>query len=120
MFKIFNKNNHFFGLGIEKFAMIIFLCKGYQIVAWRYKTPFGEIDLVVKKSNILVFVEVKSTYRILFNPENAFRQNQIKRFFNAVEFFVKNNLQFVNLPRRFDLFEFKGFFSYKHHLNFIS
>jgi len=120
MFKIVNKNNHFFGLGIEKLAIIIFLCKGYQIVAWRYKTPFGEIDLVIKKSNILIFVEVKSTHRNLFNPEIAFRQNQIKRFFNAIEYFVKINIQFANMARRLDLFEYKGNFSYKHHLNFIS
>lgn len=120
MSKIFSKNNHLFGIGIEKFAMIIFLVKGYQIIAWRYKTPFGEIDLIAKKSNILIFVEVKSTYHNLFNLENSFRQNQIKRFFNAVDYFVKNNPQFINWHRRLDLFEFKGYFSYKHHLNFIS
>ena len=120
MFKNVKKNNHFFGLSIEKLALVILFCKGYQILAWRYKTPFGEIDIVVKKANTLIFIEVKSTHHNFLNPEIAFREKQIKRFFNAIEFFVKNNIQFNNLARRLDLIEFKGYFCYKHHYNFIS
>lgn len=34
--------------------------KGYKIVEQNYKTKYAEIDLVVKKKNELVFVEVRT------------------------------------------------------------
>jgi putative endonuclease len=33
--------------------------KGYAVVARRYKTPVGEIDLVALKGKRLAFIEVK-------------------------------------------------------------
>ena len=33
--------------------------RGYEILCKRYKTKFGEIDLIVQKDNIICFVEVK-------------------------------------------------------------
>lgn len=34
--------------------------KGYQILEKRYKTPVGEIDILARKKNYLVAIEVKS------------------------------------------------------------
>lgn len=48
------------GLWAECQAAVYLWCKGYRILAWRYKTPLGEIDLVVRKKSVLVFVEVKA------------------------------------------------------------
>ena len=39
--------------------MLLLRLKGYRIVARRYKTPVGEIDLVALKGKRLAFVEVK-------------------------------------------------------------
>ncbi|MDQ4127415.1 MAG: YraN family protein [Actinomycetota bacterium] len=33
--------------------------RGYELVERNYRTPYGEIDLIVRKDNTLVFVEVK-------------------------------------------------------------
>lgn len=33
---------------------------GYKIVEKNYKNKFGEIDLIVKKDNMLSFIEVKT------------------------------------------------------------
>ncbi len=33
--------------------------KHYQLVAWNYRSRFGEIDLIARNRNYLVFVEVK-------------------------------------------------------------
>ncbi|MFW5833612.1 MAG: YraN family protein, partial [Pseudomonadota bacterium] len=33
--------------------------KGFRILACRYRTPVGEIDLVARRGRLLVFVEVK-------------------------------------------------------------
>ena len=35
--------------------------KGYQIVTRNFRTRFGEIDLIAKQKNTLVFVEVKTS-----------------------------------------------------------
>jgi len=34
--------------------------RGYEIVARNARTPYGEIDIVAKKDDILIFVEVKT------------------------------------------------------------
>lgn len=34
--------------------------KGYRVLAKRVRTPFGEVDLVIRRGTTLVFVEVKA------------------------------------------------------------
>jgi putative endonuclease len=36
------------------------IAKGYRILARRFKTPLGEIDIVARRRRALVFVEVKA------------------------------------------------------------
>jgi putative endonuclease len=43
----------------ETVAALLFRLKGHRIVARRYRSPVGEINPVVQKSNRLVFVESK-------------------------------------------------------------
>jgi putative endonuclease len=47
------------GLRAEIAAASLLLAKGYRILARRYKTPLGEIDLIVKRGRLVAFVEVK-------------------------------------------------------------
>ncbi len=47
------------GLLAETLAALLLRLKGHRIVARRYKTPVGEIDLVALKGRRLAFVEVK-------------------------------------------------------------
>jgi len=47
------------GVFAETLAALLFRLKGYRIVASRYRTPVGEIDLVALKGKRLAFVEVK-------------------------------------------------------------
>ncbi|KKQ62221.1 MAG: TIGR00252 family protein [Parcubacteria group bacterium GW2011_GWE2_38_18] len=44
----------------EKIAKDFLLKRGYEIISNNIKASFKEIDLIVKKENILVFVEVKT------------------------------------------------------------
>lgn len=48
------------GLSAESRAAMWLMVKGYRIVARRWKTPFGEIDIVARRRRTLVFVEVKA------------------------------------------------------------
>ena len=49
-----------FGLSAESRATACLLLKGYRILARRFKTPVGEIDIVARRRSTLVFVEVKA------------------------------------------------------------
>ncbi|MEB2844871.1 YraN family protein [Rhizobiales bacterium RZME27] len=44
----------------EYLAAAFLLLKGYRILAMRYKTKSGEIDLIARKRNLVAFVEVKA------------------------------------------------------------
>jgi putative endonuclease len=48
------------GIEAEKAAANWLRLKGYKILENRYKTKFGEIDLIVSKNNVIAFVEVKA------------------------------------------------------------
>jgi putative endonuclease len=41
-------------------AAILLILKGYRLIGRRLKTPVGEIDLLMRKGDALVFVEVKA------------------------------------------------------------
>ena len=47
------------GLFAETLAALLLRLKGHRVVARRYKTPVGEIDLVALKGKRLAFIEVK-------------------------------------------------------------
>ncbi|HEY1096810.1 MAG TPA: YraN family protein [Alphaproteobacteria bacterium] len=48
------------GRWAELYAAVYLWCRGYKILAWRYKTKLGEIDLVARRGPMLVFIEVKA------------------------------------------------------------
>ena len=54
------KRAYFKGHIAEYAAACYLMLKGYRILKRRCKTPVGEIDLIVSKKNMIVFVEVKS------------------------------------------------------------
>jgi putative endonuclease len=48
------------GLEAEFFAALLLRLKGYRILAKRFQAAGAEIDLVARRGNTLVFVEVKA------------------------------------------------------------
>ena len=44
----------------EFLAAALLLLKGFRLLARRYRTPLGEIDLIVKRGRTIAFVEVKA------------------------------------------------------------
>lgn len=51
---------HFTGLSAESRAAAYLVAKGYRIVARRFRSPVGEVDIVARRRGVLVFVEVKA------------------------------------------------------------
>ena len=52
------------GLTAETKAAMLLRIKGYRIVARRWRSPVGEIDLIARRRNLLVFVEVKAREKL--------------------------------------------------------
>jgi putative endonuclease len=48
------------GVSAESRATALLMLKGYRIAARRWKSPVGEIDIVARRRNVLIFVEVKA------------------------------------------------------------
>src|ERR1700729_2353030 len=48
------------GLSAEARAAAYLMAKGYRILAKRFRTPHGEIDIVARKRNLVAFIEVKA------------------------------------------------------------
>jgi putative endonuclease len=55
-----NTSTYFYGIFAEYLAMTLLWLKGYKILARRYKSHVGEIDLIARKNATLVFIEVKA------------------------------------------------------------
>ncbi|MEL7468243.1 MAG: YraN family protein [Pseudomonadota bacterium] len=53
------RSNHFSGIAAEDSVVRTYAAKGAIVLGRRVRTPAGEIDLVLKLSDSLVFVEVK-------------------------------------------------------------
>jgi putative endonuclease len=48
------------GISAESRAAALLIAKGFRILARRFKSPAGEIDIVARRRQLLVFVEVKA------------------------------------------------------------
>jgi putative endonuclease len=48
------------GISAESRAAAFLIAKGFRILARRWKSPVGEIDIVARRRRLLVFVEVKA------------------------------------------------------------
>jgi len=48
------------GRRAERIAALYLGLKGYRVVARRFRSPVGEIDLIMRRGGVLAFVEVKN------------------------------------------------------------
>jgi putative endonuclease len=53
-----------FGISAESRAAALLIAKGFRILARRFRSPVGEIDIVARRRQLLVFVEVKARERL--------------------------------------------------------
>lgn len=75
--------------------------QGFNILSERFKTPVGEIDLIAKKGNLLVFVEVKHRKTTEAAAEAIHARNQL-RVRNAAELYLQKYPEYNQCEMRFD------------------
>lgn len=91
-----------FGLQGEALAAWALRLKGYRVLARRSKHHVGEIDLIVQRGKVLVFVEVKSR-RDVASAIEAITSNQRRRIERAAQAFVQRTPALARCDWRFDV-----------------
>ena len=89
----------------EEIASRYIISKGGKIIERNYRTKIGEIDLIVKTNNQLVFVEVKSRNSLNYGyPCEAVNYKKQRKIINVAKYYILNN-SLENIPIRFDVIE---------------
>jgi putative endonuclease len=90
------------GISAESRAALLLIAKAYRIVARRWKTPFGEIDIVARRRRDLVFVEVKARERF-DDAAEAVTERARQRIVAAAEMWLAHRPQDAQCAIRFDV-----------------
>ena len=90
------------GLSAESRAAMFLIAKGYRIAARRWKTPFGEIDIVARRRRVLVFVEVKARERA-DDAAEAVTECAKRRIIAAAELWLAHHPDDAQHDIRFDV-----------------
>jgi putative endonuclease len=89
------------GLSAESRAAAWLIAKGYRILARRFRTPHGEIDIVARRRNLIAFVEVKARAS-LDEAAYAVTARQQQRIVNAAEGWLMAHPEHADFELRFD------------------
>src|SRR6266478_1109946 len=89
------------GLSAEVRAAAFLMAKGYRILAKRFRTPHGEIDIVARRRNLIAFVEVKARASL---DEAAFAvtPRQQARIIDAAQGWLVAHPEHAEFELRFD------------------
>ena len=85
----------------ETLAVWQLRAKGYRILTRRFRCRAGEIDIIARRENVLVFVEVKAR-RNAATAAESLSSRQISRIIRAAEAFVQAHPSLAALDQRFD------------------
>ena len=90
------------GLSAESRAAAYLIAKGYRIVARRWRSPVGEVDIVARRRQLLVFVEVKARARLDSAAESVTERQQ-RRIAAAAAAWLAEHPDDGNCDIRFDV-----------------
>lgn len=90
------------GLSAETIAAWLLRFEAYRILARRFRTPLGEIDLVARRGRTLVFVEVKAR-ATAEAALDAVSPRSRARILAAADLWVARHPRYADHDRRFDV-----------------
>ena len=90
------------GHGAESLAALILRLKGWRILARRFRSGAGEVDLVVRRGDVLAFIEVKAR-RSRSAALEAVSATARGRIIRAAQIFLVQYPDQADTIQRFDL-----------------
>jgi len=89
------------GISAESRAAAFLIAKGFRILARRWRSPLGEIDIVARPRHLLVFAEVKARASLAEAAESV-DERQRRRIAAAAEVWLAANPDKTIFDIRFD------------------
>ena len=90
------------GISAEARAAVYLMAKGYRILSKRFRTPYGEIDIVARRRNLLAFVEVKARAS-LDEAAYAVTPRSQRRIIDAAQAWLMTHPEHADFELRFDV-----------------
>lgn len=91
------------GLQGESLAERFLKQRGLKTLARRYSTPVGELDLVMRAAETIVFVEVKTQRdRVFKDPQEQVTTPKQRKLLKAAQWFLHRK-RWDDKPCRFDI-----------------
>ncbi|WP_182418616.1 YraN family protein [Bartonella sp. HY038] len=107
------------GLRAENIAALYLLLKGYWIVARRFKTKSGEIDLIARRGKTILIIEVKARKDLMSGHDAVDFMSQ-KRIMAAADIWLAQQKDAASLSLRFDVIIIRPWRLPTHIKNFAS
>lgn len=95
------------GLWAELYAILALFLRGYRILAWRYKTSVGEVDIIAQRRGVIAFVEVKLRPDLDSGLEAVLPRAQ-HRISRAASHFITHHPKYEGASLRFDVIAVSG------------
>jgi putative endonuclease len=86
----------------EALAAFSLRLKGWRIVAKRYRSPLGEIDLIARRGDLVAMIEVK-TRASLMEAMDAVTPSAQRRIMGSADLWLSRQKDAATLSIRFDI-----------------
>lgn len=96
------KQAYALGHRAEALAALSLRLKGYRILARRYRSRSGEIDLIARRGNLIAIIEVKARPTLVLAME-AISSRAEQRINRTADEFLSRQKDYAQLSVRFDL-----------------
>ena len=86
----------------EWLAALAVMLKGFRIIARRYRTKLGEIDLIARRGDLVLIIEVKVRATLIEAMDAIARQSE-RRIEAAADLWLSRQPDYGRLSVRFDM-----------------
>ncbi|MFO8083042.1 MAG: YraN family protein [Desulfobacterales bacterium] len=91
-----------YGASSESLAVSHLKKHGYKIIKRNYRTKIGEIDIIAKDADTIVFIEVKARKSKAYSPKAAITRNKMRKISMVALYYLKATRQ-LKAKARFDV-----------------
>jgi putative endonuclease len=91
-----------YGRWAEAACVACLILRGYRVLARRFRTPVGELDIVARRGRVLAVIEVKARAE-MEAASQALTARQRRRIARAAEAFLQARPRLAGLAVRFDV-----------------